>query len=728
MSAQYRPYRDEESVDGLEATSWSDNEPGTIQIYEKTTEELPFSSVNRRVLWLQIAAFVVAGILLFLLGYFASFHRIKVDIDTETEFFGSALVHEDPTIKSRLLSQISAENILSMLTSYQLTKRIPGSDDDHRFARHIENMFHEYNFDHVTSTNNTFRTMLPSKASIVELLSRNGTIIYSNIEHEEYLHDDMRPFLPLSQANETTIVTDQLLYVNKGSKEDYAKLASLGVSSNETEGKVLVIRQTFYQAHDVVITAQESGAKAILLFPDPDLYGSSSPYPKTVRLPNDSGRSHPTAWSNYGDIASFNLSSLGGVDATKLGLDKEAKVQIPVIPISFNAAQNILRGLSGSIAPSDWNCFDFTLYIGPGYRDDNNGDQRSKIRIDFSNQDTSITSATVTGVLAGATEPDRYIVIGSRRDSLNRGLLDSVSGSAVMMEIVRAFGILLKEGWRPRRTIIFNSFGAETLNLIGSSAWLETHQRLLHSRAVAYLNCDLIVTGNRSASIAASPLLYQVIFNATKQVTNPNLSESQPQPTVYDVWKDVHHVSKIDEAQASAHTDPEFEKVLDEYEQPVPKLTKEAMEENENNTDGFGLPGSILHEYKKSAFVKTRPRVRRLDLQSIYSPFFLYAGIPVIDVRFSGFTGVNGTDIVEDMLPLIGTKYDNLATIKQIDPHMKYHVAVAQSLAEMLRHLSDSIFLPFNLLDYSVTLKESFAHFVARYGKAFKQSSVELGK
>lgn len=740
MSAQYRPYRDEESIDGLEATSWSDNEPGTIQIYEKTTEELPFNSANKRALWIQIALLVTIGILGFLLGYFAPFHPTVANVSTpfsdskfdaeSIEHFESYYSNEDPTIKDKLLSNIDGNNILTLLKAYNDTNRIPGSESDHRFARHVQESFNNFNFDRVTSTNYTFKTMLPRRANVVKLLDKNNRTIYSNIEHEVYNHDDMRPFLPLSQDNETVIVTNQLLYVNRGLKEDYSRLPSLGIGVNETGGKVFIIRQSFYQAHDVVITAQDSGARAILLFPDPNIYGDLSPYPNLVKLPNDAGRSHPTAWSNYGDLASFNLSSLPAIDAAKLGLDKETRVNIPVIPISFDTAQKILRGLSGVQAPNEWNCFDFTLYLGPTYREENNEDQRDKIRVEFNNEETTITSTTVTGIIIGSAEPDRYVIIGSRRDSLNRGLLDSVSGTAVMLEIARVYGVLLKQGWRPRRTIIFNSFGAESLNLIGSSNWLEAHQRLLHSRAVAYLNCDLVVTGNHSAAIAASPLLYQVLFNSTKQVVNPNKNENPQQETVYDAWKELHHVTKKDEVEVSKLTDTELEKMLDDYEATEPKLPKGALnQDSEVNGDGFGLPGSILHEYKKSATVRTRPKVRKIDLESIYSPFFLYAGIPVVDVRYTGFSGnSNNSTLLEDMMPLIGTKYDNLATIQHIDPHLKYHVAVAQILSEILRDLSDSVFLPFNLLDYAVTLKDSYSHFVAHYGKTFSQTQVELGK
>lgn len=747
MSAQYRPYRDEESVDGLEAAAWTDTEPGTIQIYEKTTEELPFGAVNKRTLWIQIALLILVGSLGFLLGFFATYHPASSHIETNcaitppssgVHFDHSDFNYEDSTIRDKILARIDGNNILAVLKTYQDTNRIPGSDMDHKFARYIQEAFSEFNFDRVTSTNYSYRIMLPKRASAVKLLSSDDKILYSNLDSESYPSEDARPFLPLSQANETILETNQLLYVNKGTKDDYIKLLSLGLNANETEGKVLIIRQTFYQAHDIVINAQEAGAKAVLLFPDPDLYGSSSPFPSQVQLPNDAGRSHPLAWTNYGDLALFNLSDAMGIDAMKLGLEKEGKEHIPVLPISYNTASKILRGLKGAAAPSDWNCFDFTLYLGPGYREENNEDRRDRIKIEFFNEETSITSSTITGLITGSLEPDRYVVIGGRRDSLNRGLLDSVSGTAVMLEIARVYSDLLKHGWRPRRTVIFNSFGAESFNLIGSSHWLETHQRLLHSRAVAYINCDLVVTGNQSISIAASPLLYQVLYNATRQVANPNLAESSPDAkTVYDAWRDAHHVSKTNEVLA----DLELERIFDEFD-VLPRLhlsTAAITERNREEAaerireaieDGAGAAGKMLHEYRKSATVKTRPKIRRLDLQSIYSPFLLYGGIPVVDVRYAGFRGSNKPNgsIMDDMLPVLGTKYDNYNAVQHIDPHLKYHVAVAQVLSEILRDLSDSAFLPFNLIDYAITLKSSYNHFATQYGKTFNHTSLDLGK
>lgn len=727
MTAQYKPYRDEESVDGLETASWTvSHEPGSVQIYERTTEELPFNSASRKSLWLHSAFYLSAIILGFLLGFFSHTHSHDDAKDSSQLSLQSSLYHEDPTIKDKLLNQIDGHNILRTLEKFKDIPRTPGSAGDHELANHVENEFIAFGLGPVTNLNYTFKTMLPTKAPVIKLLNKSNETIYST--ESDRTDKDFISFLPLSQSEKVSLETDQIIYLNKGTKEDYAKLSTLGLNATMIEGKVFVIRQSFYQAHDAIVNAQENGAKALLLFPDPDTYGSNSPFPSSVQLPADAAKSHPLAWSNYGDLVSFNYSSLAGVDISKLGIDKESKVLIPVILLSFETAGKILLGLSGSDAPKEWNCFDFTLHIGPSYKEGNDFGGRDKISIEFYNEVTKVNSATITGIIPGSLEADRYIVLGSRRDSLNQGVLDSLSGTAVMLEMARVIGGLVKQGWRPRRTIVFNSFGSESLNLIGSSNWLESHQRLLHSRAVAYINCDLVVTGNQTVNIAASPLLYQVLYNATRQVADPNNLRS----SVYDSWSEHfrrHKSQEIKELRASVM--PQYLAIVKEMQQQLDNEARAALEgqdpPNEPDSDALGQKGNILHEFQRSAITPNRPKARRLDLQSIYSPFFLYAGIPVVDVRYTGFRNAEvKTSLVDDTLPLLGTKYDNLAAVQHIDPHLRYHVAVGQVLSEILRDLSDSIYLPFNLLDYAVTLRDNYAHFVRHYGKKFTESKLEL--
>ena len=70
---------------------------------------------------------------------------------------------------------------------------------------------------------------------------------------------------------------------------------------------------------------------------------------------------------------------------------------------------------------------------------------------------------------------DRYVLLGNHRDAWVFGAIDPTSGTAVQLELARALGAMLKQGWKPRRTLVFCSWGAEEYGLIGSSEWVEVY-------------------------------------------------------------------------------------------------------------------------------------------------------------------------------------------------------------------------------------------------------------
>ena len=102
------------------------------------------------------------------------------------------------------------------------------------------------------------------------------------------------------------------------------------------------------------------------------------------------------------------------------------------------------------------------------------------------------------------------------------GAADPSSGTAALLEISRAVSKMLREGWRPRRTLKFCSWGAEEFGLIGSIEWVEQNQKILSDRAVVYLNTDVAVGGNYVLATQNCPLLSTAIFDWAKKVKDPN--------------------------------------------------------------------------------------------------------------------------------------------------------------------------------------------------------------
>src|SRR5205823_14122694 len=96
----------------------------------------------------------------------------------------------------------------------------------------------------------------------------------------------------------------------------------------------------------------------------------------------------------------------------------------------------------------------------------------------------------VTGRMAGRDRPDEWVIVGSHRDAWTFGASDSVSGHVSMMSVARAFGEMVKGGWRPRRSVVFVSWDGEEPGLLGSTEWVEDLQNELVAKAAVYVNRD----------------------------------------------------------------------------------------------------------------------------------------------------------------------------------------------------------------------------------------------
>ena len=162
-------------------------------------------------------------------------------------------------------------------------------------------------------------------------------------------------------------------------------------------------------------------------------------------------------------------------------LDAEDREQylpkIPVQPIGYTDAEEILKRMTGVVAPDDWQGdLNLTYYIGGEFAN------QESLQINVNNNMEEKVSSNVIGVIYGSVEPDRYVMFGNHRDAWGFGALDPNSGTAQMMEVVRVLGTRLKTGWRPRRTMMFLSWGAEEYSLCGSREFVEQYEMEVSDR------------------------------------------------------------------------------------------------------------------------------------------------------------------------------------------------------------------------------------------------------
>src|ERR1700691_4142768 len=144
------------------------------------------------------------------------------------------------------------------------------------------------------------------------------------------------------------------------------------------------------------------------------------------------------------------------------------------IPISYHDASPILEALKGPGVPQGWQgALPFRYHLGatsgPGV----------KVHL-ISQQDYQRrTIWDVIGKIKGSQYPDDWVVAGNHRDAWVYGAVDPNSGTAAMLESVHGIGALLKQGWRPRRTMVFCSWDAEEEGLIGSTVMVEQPAKML---------------------------------------------------------------------------------------------------------------------------------------------------------------------------------------------------------------------------------------------------------
>ena len=137
--------------------------------------------------------------------------------------------------------------------------------------------------------------------------------------------------------------------------------------------------------------------------------------------------------------------------------------RIPVVPIGYGAAAELLRPLRGAEAPEGWQGgLELTYRIGPG-------PVTARVHVLMEQGEAAYRAAFNTiAAVRGSEWPDEWVITGAHRDSWGPGAIDNVSGTSSVLAAARAFAELAKQGFRPRRTVVFATWDAEEWGFVGS--------------------------------------------------------------------------------------------------------------------------------------------------------------------------------------------------------------------------------------------------------------------
>ena len=439
--------------------------------------------------------------------------------------FDSQTSANEESLEAKFDALLKPENLRERMKHLSARPHHVGSPYDKDNAEFIASQFRAWGFD----TNiETFDVLFPTpKTRVLEMIAPEK--FTARLEEpalaEDATSNQKSEQLPTYNAYSADgDVTGDLVYVNYGIPADYEELAKRGV---DVKGKIVIARYGGSWRGIKPKVAAEHGAIGCLIYSDPrdDGYFQGDVYPKGAYR-NENGAQHGSVADMPvfpGDPLTPGIGSVKG--AKRLALkDAPTITKIPVMPISYADALPLLRSLGGAVAPAAWRgALPITYHLGGV------GSTKVHFRLEF-NWDTK-TIYDVIAKLRGSEFPDEWVMRGNHHDAWVNGANDPLSGQVAMMEEARAMGELVKQGWRPKRTIVYCAWDGEEPGLLGSTEWAETHAAELQKKAVVYINSD--TNGRGYLGVGGSHTLEKFANSVAKDVTDP-----ETKIPVWERWRD----------------------------------------------------------------------------------------------------------------------------------------------------------------------------------------------
>jgi N-acetylated-alpha-linked acidic dipeptidase len=343
---------------------------------------------------------------------------------------------------------------------------------------------------------------------------------------EDPFSDDPRLHLGFNAFSGSGDVTAEVVYVNYGTREDFMKLAEMGVP---LEGKIAVARYGGNFRGYKAKYAEQYGMIGLVVYTDPKDSGFTrgDVYPKGPFFNETTIQRGSMLTLDYtGDPLTPGKPALpldGPEKVERLDPKDVAFHKIPVTPIGYGAAKEILSRMTGSEAPEAWQGgLDFKYRI--------TGGEGLKVRVMVDQKPEFIRANNVVGTFEGSDFPNEWIILGSHYDAWSFGATDPNSGTAMLLTFAEALGDLYKKGQQPARSILIGHWDAEEQGVIGSTEWVEHLKKELGAKAISYMNFDAGVSG-RNFGASAAPTLKKLIIDASKEVMYPDSAK-----TVFEIW------------------------------------------------------------------------------------------------------------------------------------------------------------------------------------------------
>ncbi len=567
-------------------------------------------------------------------GLFILFTQICFSQTKSISGFTATSANEEKQLEARFDSGLSRENIGQNIKRLSAKPHAIGSPAGKENAEYILNLYKSWGWD---AKIEIFHVLFPTpKTRVLEMISPTS---YKALLKEPALKEDMtsgqQDQLPTYNAwSADGDVTGEVVYVNYGLPADYDELAKLGI---DVKGKIVIAKYGRSWRGIKPKVAQEHGAIGCIIYSDPkdDGYVQGDVYPKGA-FKNEYGVQrgsvmdmviYPGDPLTPGVGATEDAKRLDRLQATNL-------LKIPVLPISYHDAKPLLEALEGPVAPADWRGgLPFTYHIGPG---------KTKVHLQLAFDWKIVPCYDIIAMMRGSQYPDEWVIRGNHHDAWVNGASDPISGQAAMLEEAKSIGALVKNGWKPKRTLVYCSWDGEEPGLLGSTEWAEFHGDELQKKAIVYINSD--ASGRGFLDAGGSHALETLVDEVAKDVTDP-----QTKVSVYERKKAASVVNATSL-----------------------KTKKDALNKNTLQLDALGSG-------------------------SDFSSFLQHLAVPSLDLGYGGES--NGGDYHS-----IYDSYDNYIRFK--DPGFYYGVALSQTAGRTALRMANADVLPFDFRHLYTTVND----------------------
>ena len=400
---------------------------------------------------------------------------------------------------------------------------LAGTENSYKIAQYLYNKYQEYGLE---AQIYEYEVYLPYPIEVrVEMISPTHYLAVGKEDSWKWDKDSYETNI-VSGYNAYSPdgdVTADLVYVNRGLPNDYGKLAEMGIS---VEGKIAIARYGGSYRGVKAKVAVEQGAIGLIIYSDPadDGYMKGDVYPRGPWRSADAIQRGTVKYifQYAGDPLTPGWASTK--DAHRLPIAEATDLpEIPVAPLAYRDAEPLLKALAGPNVPESWQGgLPFAYHTGPG---------PAKVHLKVRSEHKNRPIYNVIAKLEGIENPDQWVILGNHHDAWVYGAADPSSGTASLLEVARCLGKLVKEGYTPKRTIVFANWDAEEFGILGSAEWTEDLRDELQQKAIAYLNVDTATTGTKFYA-SAVPSLKPLVREVAQTVIDP-----QTHQTIYEAWQ-----------------------------------------------------------------------------------------------------------------------------------------------------------------------------------------------